>query len=67
MLREACKATAQGPAEIVVDGLSLTIESDPSLGYLYQVAEAEGSQRQLATGAASTVKALVDAMRQIAG
>lgn len=67
MLREACKATAQGPAEIVVDGLSLTIETDPTLGYLYQVAEAEGSQRQLATGAASTVKALVDAMRQIAG
>jgi len=67
MLREACKATAQGPADIQVDGLMLRIESDPTLGYLYQVAEAEGSQRQLATGAASTVKALVDLIRQIAG
>lgn len=67
MLREAGKATAQGPAQIVVDGLVLTIENDPTLGYMYQVAEEAGSLRQLATGAASTVKALVDAMRQIAG
>ena len=67
MLREACKATSQGPADILVDSLRLTVEADPSLGYLYQVVEAEGSLRQLATGAASTVKALVDAMRQIAG
>jgi len=66
MIREAAKATMQGASEVQVDGLSLILEADPTLGYLYRVVEAEGHKRQLAEGAASTVKALVEAIRQVA-
>lgn len=64
-LRKAASAAGKdGSADVVIDGLTLRIESDPTLGYTFRVTADDG--REVKSGSASTQKAVVDAVRALA-
>jgi hypothetical protein len=57
------QAGKTGSSDVMIGGLTLRIEPDPTLGYTYRIETETG--RVLRSGSASTQKATVDALRSL--
>jgi hypothetical protein len=59
----AAEAGKSGSAELQCEGVSLVVESDPTLGYTYRITDARSNVLQ--QGVATNAKAVVDSIRAL--